>query len=234
MQETHIDPELSILCDSVPTTIVNQHFKFLSGSLFEMNKKMQASLEELRPAWNDLPLDRYVKDQGKYRFRRFSQFEVNTKTGEVVILPHAIYTQPQLTNRLLEREFPPLQSWVQENRFLQELARLNLSQFPIRNVVNWIVDIHLVRVLGRDGVAGHPTPEGIHNDGRSFISFHLFERRNVDGGICQVFDLKDNLVAESTLTNCLDSFYANDHCLKHYVTPVTPSCLLYTSDAADE
>ena len=51
-----------------------------------------AALDNLRPSWNDLPSDQYLKDGGKYRRRRHSCFAVRASSMERV--PQRAHWQP--------------------------------------------------------------------------------------------------------------------------------------------
>ncbi|HET9645397.1 MAG TPA: 2OG-Fe dioxygenase family protein, partial [Burkholderiaceae bacterium] len=65
-------------------------------------------LEALRPFWNDLPPDAYLRDGGRYRRRRHSCFVVDG--GQVVQVPHRAHWQPVEYNALhggIERWFEP-------------------------------------------------------------------------------------------------------------------------------
>ena len=68
-----------------------------------------ADLLELRPTWNDLPADAYLKDGGHYRRRRHSCFVAEGE--KVTQAPHRAHWQPVEYNALhggMERWFEPM------------------------------------------------------------------------------------------------------------------------------
>ena len=70
-----------------------------------------ASLDALRPAWDDLPPDTYLRDGGRYRHRRHSCFVVDG--GRVDQTPHRAHWQSLDYNALhggMRRWFEPMRA----------------------------------------------------------------------------------------------------------------------------
>ena len=68
-----------------------------------------AELRALEPSWDDLALDNYLKDGGRYRRRRHSCFVQDD--GELVQTPHRAHWQPVEYNALhggMHRLFEPI------------------------------------------------------------------------------------------------------------------------------
>src|SRR5687767_14152214 len=57
-----------------------------------------ATLDALRPSWEDLPLDTYLRDGGRYRSRRHSCFVI--EGAAVTPAPHRAHWQPVEYNAL--------------------------------------------------------------------------------------------------------------------------------------
>ena len=50
-----------------------------------------ANLQSLAKFWGDLPRDPYLKDGGRYRFRRHASYEI--KGNELTLVPHRAHWQ---------------------------------------------------------------------------------------------------------------------------------------------
>src|SRR3982750_2450740 len=80
------------------------------------------ALDALRPSWNELPPDAYLRDGGRYRRRRHSCFVVEGTLVERV--PHRAHWQPVEYNALhggLERGFEPMRPDLVAQRAWQRL-----------------------------------------------------------------------------------------------------------------
>lgn len=190
---------------------------------------------ELRQAWlslsidyADLPMDEFLPNKGKYRFRRFGRFYFDPKTEELVRLPHVDYFQSTDINKVtggIVRKFAPLLDTTFENPFLHELIRFDFRLFPVpEDMLNapWQVDVHLIRVTANTGENGHPTPEGIHKDGAEFVTVHLAELVNANGGDVTIYDNDKNELASYRLNQIMDFYLFNDERLWHKADPITP------------
>lgn len=184
---------------------------------------------ELRSFYPDLPLDEYLPDGGKYRFRRFGRMYFLPVTGDLVPMPHVDYFQSLDHNKVtggIVRKFAPLSPAIFANAFMQALIRFNMAHFPLDDAMRaqpWQVDIHLIRVTTQPDVQGQPTPEGIHCDGAEFVTVHLAEINNVTGGEVTIYDLTEKPLTQLTLNTLLDSYLFNDRRVLHGVTPVRPA-----------
>src|SRR4051794_36490544 len=67
-------------------------------------------LNDLKPGWDSLPRDQYLRDGGRYRSRRHSCFV--DEDGVLTLVPHRAHWQPTSYNALhggLERWFDPIE-----------------------------------------------------------------------------------------------------------------------------
>ena len=87
---------------------------------------------------------------------------------------------------------------------------------------DWVVHVHLIRVRADADEQGHPTPEGIHRDGARFVTVHLAELVNAQGGDVSIYDDDRRLLTSFRLSRVLDSYLFNDAVLWHAVEPVHP------------
>ena len=112
-----------------------------------------------------------------------------------------------------------------ENPFLRELIRFDFEQFPLDSTQlrrDWEVQAHLIRVTADSSEHGHPSPEGIHRDGAAFVTVHLAELVNAQGGDVSIYDDDRQLLTTFRLEEALDSYFFNDAILWHAAEPIVP------------
>lgn len=190
---------------------------------------------ELLQAWlslsidyADLPVDEYLPNNGKYRFRRYGRFYFLPSTEELHRLPHEDYFQDTDINQVtggIVRKFAPLRDTTFENPFLHEMIRFDFRHFPVAEEMKqqpWEVHVHLVRVTANADEDGHPTPEGIHKDGAEFVTVHLAELVNAEGGDVSIYDNDKNLLSTHRLNQIMDFYVFEDDRLWHKADPITP------------
>lgn len=191
--------------------------------------------DELRQAWlsllidyADLPADEYLPGGASYRYRRYGRFLFTPDSGALERLPHEDYFQSADINRVtggIVRKFAPLLDGAFANPFLQALIRFDFAQFPLeaeQTINAWEVHAHLIRVTAAAGQPGHPTPEGIHRDGAAFVTVHLAELVNADGGDVSIYDDDRKLLTSFRLRQEMDSYLFNDAVLWHAAAPIQP------------
>ncbi|MDR3538066.1 MAG: 2OG-Fe dioxygenase family protein, partial [Acetobacteraceae bacterium] len=86
----------------------------------------------------------------------------------------------------------------------------------------WFVELHQFRIEASSGVAGLPTPEGMHRDGVDFVLVLLIGRQNIRSGETSIHDLAGHTLGSFTLTDPLDAALVDDSRVMHGVTPVAP------------
>ncbi len=191
--------------------------------------------DELRQAWlslsmdyADLPPDDFLPGKVKYRFRRYGRFYFMPASEALTRLPHENYFQSSDINKVtggMVRKFAPLLDATFDNPFLQALIRFDFRQFPLADEMKrapWEVQVHLIRVTANSQARGYPSPEGIHRDGAEFVTVHLAELVNVEGGDVSVYDDDQNLLARYRLNQILDSYLLNDRILWHQAALIRP------------
>ena len=178
--------------------------------------------------WNDLGVDTYMADGGRYRRRRFSAFSVSTDA--IVRKPHQPHYQSRDYNALnggIERWFLPITDEVANSETLQSILRLCFSIFdgltpPQSRPGSWHTECHQFRIEARAGEHGQPTPEGLHRDGVDWVLVMLVKRENIAEGVTSIHDSEQRLIGRFTLTHPLDSAFVDDSRVYHGVTPVVP------------
>jgi hypothetical protein len=179
-------------------------------------------------SWNDLGVDAYMADNGRYRRRRFSVFTVSAHG--IVRKPHQPHYQSRDYNPLnggIERWFQPFLDSTADHAVLRAILELCFSLFqnltrPALRPASWHVECHQFRIEARVGEEGRPTPEGLHRDGVDWALVMLVARENIAEGVTSIHDLSRSLVGEFTLIEPLDSAFVDDSRVFHGVTPVVP------------
>ena len=177
--------------------------------------------------WNRLALDRFMGDGGTYRLRRYGQFETDPD-GRLRQLPHAAYVQSRAVNRLnggIARVFDPLEPGFVRHGVLHGVLRVLSRIFNSveGKIQAWNVKLHPYRILAQAGMAGQPTPEGLHRDGVDYVVSMMVQRHNIVGGESSMTDAHGKPLGRVTLVDPMDMLVLNDAQTLHAVTPVVAS-----------
>ena len=180
-------------------------------------------LMELNQFWEALPRDPYLKDGGRYRFRRHSSFKV--KGESLAIVPHRAHWQSVNYNALhggIERWFEPSQAQLTTSPVWQSLL-LGLVKVlnSVKPVSTWFIEAHQFRIDTTDGI-GRPTPEGAHRDGVDFVAVFLLNRVSIKGGETRIFEAGGSAGLRFTLTEPWSLLLMNDERMIHESTPIQP------------
>lgn len=182
-----------------------------------------AELDALRPTWNELPPDKYLRDGGHYRSRRHSCFIVEGE--KVTQVPHRAHWQPVEYNALhggLERWFEPMTPAVIGQPVWPQLLRgLAACCSTLKGAQPWYVEAHQFRIDTTDGI-GRPTPEGAHRDGVDFVAVLLVGREGIKGGETRVFEANGPHGIRFTLTEPWSALLLDDERVIHESTPIQP------------
>ncbi|HEV2675014.1 MAG TPA: 2OG-Fe dioxygenase family protein [Aliidongia sp.] len=179
-------------------------------------------------SWNDLGLDTYMADGGRYRRRRHAAFAMSD-VG-VIRKPHQPHYQSRDYNSLnggLERWFEPIRPDVADHPAMNSILTSCFALFDgltprETKPAAWHVEVHQFRIEARSGVEGRPTPEGLHRDGVDWVLVLLVARDNIASGMTTIHDMDRRPLGSFTLTQPLDSALVDDGRVYHGVTPVEP------------
>jgi hypothetical protein len=179
-------------------------------------------------SWNDLGLDVYMADGGRYRRRRFAAF--SAANGVVTQKPHQPHWQSRDHNPLnggIERWFMPVAENVAANGFTRGILGFCTMLFdatatPKSIASPWHIEMHQFRIEATPSGTGLPTPEGPHRDGVDWVCVMLVNRTNVSSGVTQIFGPDGRPLGEFTLTDPLDAVFLDDRRVFHGVTPISP------------
>jgi len=206
-----------------------------AGFAFVHAKEMRAallrtgSLEDFpafAASWDDLGLDTYMADGGRYRKRRFAVFGTHAGVPAIERKPHQPHYQSRDYNTLnggIERWFSPIQPEIGAGPTMTAILHFCRDLFErLSGPRDWHIELHQFRIEARSGVAGRPTPEGRHRDGVDHVLVLLVGRRNVQSGMTTIHDLDGHMLGSFTLTQPLDAALVDDRRVMHGVTPVEP------------
>lgn len=183
----------------------------------------RAALEDFAASWRRLEPDGFMADGGRYRRRRLANFLALPGEPAHVRGLHRPHFQAQAHNRLnggVDRWFAPVEDEVAANPATQALLGLGRGVADaLRPGSPWFVEMHQFRIEAAPGAPGHPTPEGVHQDGVDCVLIAMLARRNLRGGETLVTDGAREL-ARFTLDGLLDLAVMDDRRVLHGVTPV--------------
>lgn len=185
-----------------------------------------ADWDAFSASWNDLHVDPYMADGGRYRRRRHACFTIARDAAPELTPPQAHY-QSLDYNRLnggIARWFKPIAPAVCQGACMDTLLRFGARLFEqlSPHTLRWHCEVHQFRIEASENQQGQPTPEGSHRDGVDFVLVLLIQRHNIASGTTQVFDPNHNELGSFTLAQPLDAAIINDQRIFHGVTPVTP------------
>jgi hypothetical protein len=126
----NLSPPLTPTSDIAPAIEHNGFAIAAAASVAELTNVSVSDLLDLRVHWQDLPRDPYLKDGGRYRFRRHASYTVSG--SELKMVPHRAHWQSVDYNALhggIERWFEPITPALADNVCWQPglLKRINFA-----------------------------------------------------------------------------------------------------------
>jgi len=181
------------------------------------------AFDAMRPSWDELAPDTYLRDGGHYRRRRHSCFVV--RGGEVEAVPHRAHWQPLEYNALhggLERWFEPIAPGIVAREAWQSmLLAMGRLASSLRGDRPWYAEAHQFRIDTTDGI-GRPTPEGAHRDGVDLVAVLLVGREGIKGGETRVFASDGPTGMRFTMEEPWTCLLLDDARVIHESTPIQP------------
>jgi hypothetical protein len=218
-----------IAANSLQSSIEREGFTFVRG------RDMREILAPFGPlddwpsfveSWNDLEVDTYMADGGRYRRRRHAAYGA-TRDSAIERGPHQPHIQAPEYNPLhggIARWFEPISSEVGDGGTLRTILAFCRSLFGslAPAAARWHIEAHQFRIEARTGERGQPTPEGVHRDGVDYVLVLLIDRRNITSGVTDIHALGGRSLGHFTLTDPFDTALVDDRRVAHGVTPVEP------------
>ena len=203
------------------------------GFAFVHAPDMQAVLEQaglrdwagFAASWDELGVDKFMADGGRYRRRRFACFRAAPEA--IIRKPHQPHYQSRDYNTLnggIERWFEPVADSIMAHPALCAVLAACRALFDrltpaAQRPPSWHVEIHQFRIEARIGTEGRPTPEGMHRDGVDWVLVLLVSRVNIASGETSIADLAARPLGSFTLAEPLDAAVTDDNRVYHGVTP---------------
>jgi hypothetical protein len=215
--------------DALAALIADDGYAFVRAA--EMNEILArigslSDWDAFAGSWDDLRMDSYMADRGRYRRRRHAAYSVQSE-GPITRKPHQPHYQSLDYNPLyggMERWFEPIAPEIGEGPSLLAILSLCRGLFGVMApaVHAWHAEAHQFRIEARPGEAGQPTPEGLHRDGVDFVLVLLIRRQNIVSGTTTIHDLDRRRLGSFILTEPFDAALVDDRRVYHGVTPVEP------------
>ena len=175
-------------------------------------------------SWDDLHLDRYMADGGRYRRRRHALYTATP--GAITRKPHGPHYQTLDYNPLhggIDRWFEPITDDAGASPSMQRVLAWSRDMFAsLSPQPAWDVEVHQFRIEASAAGAGKPTPEGVHRDGVDYVLVLLVDRQNIESGTTTIHAGDGTLLGSFTLATPLDAALVDDSRVKHGVTAVRP------------
>jgi hypothetical protein len=189
----------------------------------ELFRHMNHAFQRFAHNWHNLCRDSFLRDGGDYRYRRYSVFQWND--GDLDLLPHEPHFQSSYHNGLhggFPRFFPAWSYLSARNPVFYRIVKWVTEQVSSNSKQSWRIQAHQFRIKSSVTHSGKPTPEGIHKDGAEFILIMLLDRKNITGGISEVYDNNRQLLGRVCMQEPGDLLLINDDKVYHGVTEIEP------------
>ena len=185
-----------------------------------------ADFDRFAASWDDLALDAYMADGGRYRRRRHAVFSIDA-AARIERQPHQPHFQAVEYNPLhggIARWFEPIRPDVGNGAALRTILAFCARLFGdlAKAALDWHVEVHQFRIEARAAEQGRPTPEGMHRDGVDYVLVLLIHRQNIVSGTTTIHGLDTALLGSFTLAAPFDAAIVEDARVYHGVTPVAP------------
>jgi hypothetical protein len=223
-----VERRVEMSTSEVAEAIREEGYVFLQGDIVRPLLESTGRLVDwtsFSASWDELELDTYLGQHGRFRTRRYAVYSVTAAT--MTREPHQPHHQSIDYNPLfggVERWFAPITAAVGEGPTMSAVLGLCRAIFGglAASVTRWHVEVHQFRIEARPGEKGLPTPEGVHRDGVDYVLVLLVKRCNIVSGTTTVHAGGGRQLGSFTLTNPFDSALIDDTRVAHGVTPVTP------------
>jgi hypothetical protein len=181
-----------------------------------------ADWQAFETSWNDMPLDHYMADGGRYRRRRYAVLSaIDDAIRQEPHQPHYQSLEYNALNGGVAREYEPIPDAIIQGNTMQSVLHFCLRLFNrLQPGTPWHIECHQFRIEARGAEYGKPTPEGVHRDGVDFVLVMMVKRVNISRGTTTMHDMEERTLDSFTLTSPLDCAIVNDRRCLHGVTPV--------------
>lgn len=222
---TAVLPSQDLLRDEIART----GFAFVKGPAMRQMLVQSGSLADwdaFAASWDDLEVDTYMADRGRYRRRRHAVY-AGEREGVIRRAPDRPHYQSKDYNPLhggIARRFEPIVPAIGNGPGLLTILNFCRGLFGqcAPAIAAWDIEVHQFRIEARAEQKGLPTPEGVHRDGVDYVLVLLITRRNIASGTTTIHHPDGHLLGSFTLTDPFDAALVDDSRVYHGVTPVEP------------
>lgn len=211
---------------SLVETILRDGFCYLPAASTKQLINEISDWPAFEASWNDIPLDTYMADGGRYRRRRHATLSVAPFAACAKLEAHEPHYQSRDYNNLnggIARYFEPIRGDIIAGESMSALLSLCIKVFgKLSSASAWHVEVHQFRIEASGTNQGMPTPEGVHRDGVNYVMVLLVKRQNIAEGTTTIHDAQGHQLKSFTLTEPLDMTLLDDERCLHGVTPVVP------------
>jgi len=229
IDEINLNPRNDEKIGQIATHLLNDGFYVKSKALGPHFSDISSSWHCFCLLWESLSTDQYMRDNGKYRKRSYSTMHYDGG-NKVALKPYMPLYKSSLYNNFagdLYRYFDKTNSILYKNQYFK--SALSLATHVFNECAKqkgieqpeWFIEVDQYRVVADVNTKGKPTPEGIHSDGTSYFLLMLVDRQNIEGGVSQIYDDKETLLHETTLTHPGDMMLLNDLQMRHGVSDIS-------------
>ncbi|WP_414717239.1 2OG-Fe dioxygenase family protein [Tahibacter sp.] len=216
----------SALLPTIEPALRRVGFAFVDGATMKTELSRAGALDDwpaFAASWNDLAVDTYMADQGRYRRRRHAVYAADAAgIRREAHRPHYQALEYNALHGGIERWFEPVDACWDSGQSLPTVLRYCRDLFGALapSVSTWHVETHQFRIEARPGEQGLPTPEGVHRDGVDYVLVLLIARTNIASGTTTIHRPDGELLGRFTLTAPFDAALVDDARVCHGVTPV--------------
>ena len=222
-------PHTLPVAQELEAELAQQGFAFVVGERMRGWLEMAGSLADwdaFAQSWNDLHLDDYMADGGRYRRRRHAVFAAE-RAGHIALQPHQPHWQSRDYNPLnggVARWFSPIEPAILQSQALRTVLHWfrHLCNDLLPHASGWHIEAHQFRIQAGPERPGQPTPEGMHRDGVDFVLVLMIGRQNIREGTTSIHALDGTPLGSFTLAQPLDAAIVEDARVFHGVTAVEP------------
>lgn len=212
------------LVDFFVDDIFDNCFAYSQSILDFSNKDICTDWGVFQNSWNNLCLDNYMGDNGKYRFRRYSVFYWDNKHQQLMLKSHEPHYQSLTYNTLnggIPRHYEAFEQHVIDSKCFNVTMMFALDVInKLETGSDWHIEAHQFRILAGDELS-KPTPDGVHCDGRDYIIMMLIDKQNVTGGTSTIYDQNKKAIKVITLEQNGQTIMVCDNRTMHGVSPIT-------------
>ncbi|MFC4077349.1 2OG-Fe dioxygenase family protein [Salinithrix halophila] len=226
-----VENEKGLNIDDLCKRVMRNDYHFIPSSVFKdfLHREYAYDTDDFinfKNSWDNLKRDDYMADGGSYRFRRHATLSALPSGKTFHEEPHQPHYQSISYNNLnggIARHYEPVETQVMQGKTMTSILSFCCNIFGrLYPYAHWHIEVHQFRIVADKAKEGKPTPEGIHNDGVSFVMMMMVNRENITNGNTTIYDNEKQHLDEFTLTDSFDAAIVNDDHVMHGVTPIVP------------